>query len=220
MRIRHFFWTTLLLLCVLVASCQKETIPSHLTVPVGSTTNLNTSGSWKSSRTFIATVTANGLISGKHVGSCTISDNKNRCTVTVTPTTTLFKDPVTKWGVSQSYVTNQEGNDYESEDNSITYITNDAVSPARVYLFENGKLNSVGLLINITYAVDVVDHILERYNNIGERNNAFYFIDGKDLDEATTLVIYKAYNSSYYLITYADSKQVKNRSRIFNTMIL
>ena len=205
---------------VLATSCTKEdngtnrvNIPSSVSVKVGSSVNLGYVQEWQTSRKFVATVTGEGLITGKHVGSCTISCGNASCNVTVNPATTLFTDPVVKWGASKSYVISIEGTPDTQTETAIKYQTNHTIAPVRMYAFDdNGRLEGAVIAIKIAYAVDVIDHITERYYPIGERDDVFYFLDGYSVDEATTIVAYEYYNSSYYWLMYMPNNISKGIS--------
>lgn len=200
---------------ILLIGCEKENttigrsnepspnIPSQITVKVGQTHNLGSTQSWTTSSAFVATVSGNGMVMGKHVGKCIASCPFGSCNVTVLATINLFRDPITQWGMSKSEVIAHEGNDYtETSSGNLAYTTGNSIAPNIGYLFQNGGLNSVLIPVLSNYKNEVIDHLSQRYRYIGVENNIYYFADGNSSSDATTAVQFSRYNSSYWQILY------------------
>lgn len=208
-----------------VIGCKKEEakeeihIPSDVAIKVGSSVNLGYVKPWQSSRGFVATVTGEGLIEGKHVGTCRVSCDEAYCNVTVNPTITLFRDPVLEWGCSRDYIRNIEGEPTTDNDNGITYKDNSSCAPIRMYLFGDNGLRSAAILIDIDKAGAeyVTDHILERYNAFGMSGDMFVFADGETSNDATVVVGFYPYKTTgYWVLMYTpnNSHKTSARSRI------
>ena len=161
---------------VLLVGCEKENetnnrgggtsvnIPSQITVNVGQTYSLGSTQSWSSSSEFVATVTGNGTVTGKHVGNCRVSCSAGSCSVTVRATINLFGDPYTEWGASKSQVIAYQGSDYqETSSGDLAYTTGNEIAPNVGYMFQNGGLKAVMIPIKTAYKDDAVDHLKQRY---------------------------------------------------------
>lgn len=179
-------------------------VPSQASVKVGQTYNLGSAQSWSSSNTFVATVSNDGIITGQHVGSCTVSCPYGSCRVTVSATMNLFPDPITQWGLSKSQVIAQAGYNYqETANGDLAYETGNSVAPYLGYSFENGGLSMTMLFVKTAYTNQVVDHLSERYKFMYKEGSSFVHIDGNTLNESKTMVILRYYNSSYWAVVYS-----------------
>lgn len=208
-------WVYLVLTSVLVVliGCSKEVetpdegIPSYIYIKVGEIYDLGEIGPWSSWNKFIATVWHNGKITGQHVGTCTINCpyDERRCKVVVEPNVTLFRDPITRWGMDKGDVISREGNDYQmdSETGIITYNTENHIAPYVGYKFTNNKLTMTLLFISSTYKEDAYKHLEERYKFAYNQDGSYVFIDRDTYNEASTIVILKYYNSSYWGVIYS-----------------
>lgn len=206
----------LALFSMLFVGCEKENnngnlsanIPARVSVNVGKTYDLGVSGTWSSSKPFLATVTSSGVVKGNHVGSCELyysnQGNTSSCQVEVQANINLFPDPITQWGMSKSSVISRVGNDYQTtSDGNIAYETDNTVAPYVGYQFTNGVLSSTLLVIKKAYKDQAFDHLSERYEYIYEENNQYMFVDANTIGEATTTVLLKSYNNSYWEIFYS-----------------
>lgn len=201
---------------VLMVGCEKENenngygggsnvnIPSSITVNVGQTYSLGSTQSWSSSSEFVATVTGNGTVTGKHVGNCRVSCSAGSCNVTVRATINLFSDPYTQWGASKSQVIAYQGSDYTetSSGNGLSYSTGNSIAPNIGYVFQNGGLSAVLIPVMVEYKSQVIDHLSQRYRYLGETGGEHYFADGNSASDATTAVQFKRYNSNYWQVLY------------------
>ena len=91
---------------ILFVGCSKDennqnslNIPSNVSVKVDSSVNLGSVQSWVSSNTFVAEITNEGVVTGKHVGKCTVNCSGASCSVTVTANNTLYTEPIMDWGI-------------------------------------------------------------------------------------------------------------------------
>lgn len=180
-------------------------VPSQASVKVGQTYNLGSAQSWSSSNTFVATVASNGIITGQHVGNCTVSCPYGSCRVTVSATINLFRDPITQWGMSKTQVISQEGYDYEeTSGGAIGYQTGNTIAPVLMYTFQNNKLKTASIMVKNTYTSQVVDHLKERYRYLGYEGGAYYFADGVSSSDSKTAVVLQYLNTSYWAVHYAE----------------
>ena len=163
-------------------------------VNVGSSYNLGATSNWSTSDSFVATVSNSGLVTGKHVGTCTVSSNAGSCRITVKATINLYRDPITQWGCSKQTIINQWGNDYSETSSALGYKGDDF---SYVYMFDNnGLLNSVAILFTPSLTSQVVNHLKQRYDYTYD-NGEYVFTNHK-----TTGVVVKKYNSNYWVAMY------------------
>lgn len=139
---------------------------------------------WSSSKPEIASVDTLGKVKGLRVGESTImvmsADRtmSDTCHVTVKATNFLYKEPVGEFGMSITQIKqketrslfseDEEGIVYEGENASVLYI---------MYLFEDGKFNSCGIILKEdSYTATQASLFLkQRYEYIGQESNVFYF---------------------------------------------
>ena len=208
------FWLLLSAVAVLLTGCEKENdyagagssvnVPSQITVKVGQTYNLGSTKSWQSSKEFVATVSNTGIVTGQHVGDCTVSCPNGSCRVSVKANINLYNDPITQWGLSKSQVIAQQGYNYqETESGDLAYETGSSIAPYLGYSFENGGLSMTILFVKTSYTNQVVDHLSERYKFMYKEGSSFVFINGNTTSESYTMVILRYYNSSYWAVAYS-----------------
>lgn len=222
MKQKHLF-LFLLVFVLILEGCTKEPIPddpgnnaggsggSNVSIPslayvrVGESYNLGSAQSWTSSNTFVATVLNNGIITGQHVGNCTVSCPYGACRVRVSATINLFRDPITQWGLSKSQVIAQEGNNYEeTTGGAIGYSTGNTIAPLLMYTFENNKLKTAAITVKTSYKNQAVDHLKERYRYLGYEGGAYFFADGVSSSDSKTAVVLQYFNTSYWVVMYTE----------------
>ncbi len=194
-----------------MVGCEKEgdvkrvNIPSQIHVKVGQTYDLGSTQSWSSNKTFVASVNGNGVITGQHVGECTVSCADGSCRVIVQANVNLFEDPITQWGWNRAQVFSKAGSNYQqTSEGNYTYETGNGIAPYLVYTFTNGSLTSALLMVKTSYTNQVVDHLSERYKFMYKEGTSFIFLDGNSMTDATTMVILKYYNSTYWAVFYSE----------------
>lgn len=108
------------LLCTGITSCgnddedvvpaEEVTTPKTVSVAFGASASLGlgqiAEGIY-SENPFIAEVDAQGIVTGKHVGSTVVHNGNQTVNVTVTGTVNLFPEPVTAWGATMDEVKKQ-----------------------------------------------------------------------------------------------------------------
>lgn len=162
---------------------------------------------------YVATVDQDGLVSGCHVGECVVGISttdgiSTECTVTIKPRSMLYVEPYLEFGGSASDIKRYEkraiysetasGLIYKGENSNVRYV---------VYVLENGKMKSSGVLLaNTSYCVNECNEYLsERYDAMGVYEGVIMFngrgkIIGFSLDESlglNTLYISESSAKSY-----------------------
>ncbi len=202
-----------LLLCVSVittmGACTKDKeadegldIPKNITIEVGEDYNLNVNQEWTSTKDFVALVDGSGKISGSHVGECDILCNKGKCHVTVNPNYTLYREPLCENGLTKDYVLSMYGTPYSDNEGTIIYETGQESAPYVMYMFENGTLKDAAVVVKKTYESSLKKHLNNRYVYIQYDDGFYQYTNAYTWEEVTKIVMYRSYNSSYYIVMY------------------
>lgn len=213
-RISFFSWSLMLAVLVsglVVTGCEsddeeKPTLtPSELSLYVDESATLTYKGdgkcTWTSTEPLIASVTQNGVVTGKLVGNTTIKANDLTCKVEVKPQYNTYYEPCMEWGCAQSVVKNHMNgyvlNDADSE--SLSY-KGKGKAILYLYTFENNMLEMSGLAISSSYTSEITSFLSERYIPVllDEDSYSFMFTDVKK----NTLVVLQIYSASTLLIAY------------------
>lgn len=141
---------------------------------------------WKTSNDFVADVDANGNVEAQHVGVATVyatSENLiDSCLIDVIGKYNTFIEPYVKIGATKSEIKALEKRTLGNEkDDRLEYVdTNNKVKQI-IYLFEDGKLNGVGVLLKlyVTDAAELGKFFNERYNLVGEKDDVIFLTNGK-----------------------------------------
>lgn len=122
---------------------------------------------WTSSNDFVASVDKDGKVVANHVGEAIITATKDgeaaTCKVVVKATDNAYVMPVTAWGESMANVENAMGDAYvkntaASDAESLFFGTKtDLGFPWYIYIFENGKLTSSSLTVELDDELKAVD---------------------------------------------------------------
>lgn len=193
----------LFLLPVLVFSCtEKEQFitltDTHVTIFYDGSKQLSVNYStdelksnvynYTTSDSTVVKVSQSGLVSGVSIGSAivkiTSKDGKytDECSFTVSPKSTLYKEPYVVFGSSISTVKSNESRTIYSETaTSIIYTDTDIDVRNVMYLFENAKSTSALVTLTQTSAIsaEVTTFLKERYQYLGVSNGVYYFKDRK-----------------------------------------
>lgn len=175
--------------------------------------------SWTSENEFVAKVDQNGLVKGGHVGTTNIiasnGTSVGRCTVTIVPKYNLYDTPILNWGISMTQIRAAEthtiagsGTDY------LAYNYNNGTRTALVtYMFKNGGLNGIVVVLNQSYYVDLGYYLLERYVPIGSSDGMYMFADGLTQSQSRTIIGFDYMTISgtkYASATYMSSASISN----------
>ena len=202
---------------ILFVGCSKDedkqnslNIPSSVSVKVDSSVNLGSVQNWTSNNTFIAEVTNEGLITGKHVGECTVSCSGASCSVTVTANNTLYTEPIIDWGISKSELISRKGQPDNENGNALVYETGNSAAPYEMYTFKNGVLESSAMVVMSSYTSSLTDHITDRYYPVYYDDDYYYFANAYALSDANLLVVLGlADNAQYWLVMYMEHSSSK-----------
>lgn len=211
-----------IILIILFVGCSKDennqdslNIPSNVSVKVDSSFNLGSVQSWVSSNTFVAEITQEGVITGKHVGNCTVNCSDASCSVTVTANNTLYEEPITDWGISKSELISRKGQPDRESGNTLIYETGNSAAPYEMYTVKNGILETSAVLVLSSYTSSMTDHILDRYYPVYYDDDYYYFANAYTLSDASIVVVAGlSDNAQYWLVMYMDYSSAKTVSSI------
>lgn len=165
-----------------------------LTLNAGETHDIGNGSGWKSANPLVASVSGS-TIKANCVGNTTISSGSSNIKVTVKATHFDFNDPCLQWGASKSSVKSymSKYNLFNEKSTSLTY-DGSGKTYMYSYLFENGKLNSSGILVESYYSSDITTYLKERYYPVlVSEDDVIYMVDAKQ----ETLALVSVYTSGY-----------------------
>lgn len=166
----------------------------NLTLNAGETHDIGNGSDWKSANPLVASVSGS-TIKANCVGNTTISSGSSNIKVTVKATHFDFNDPCLQWGASKSSVKSymSKYNLFNEKSTSLTY-DGSGKTYMYSYLFENGKLNSSGILVESYYSSDITTYLKERYYPVlVSDDDVIYMVDAKQ----ETLALVSVYTSGY-----------------------
>lgn len=143
---------------------------------------------WKSSDESVATVDANGKLSGKKIGMITLTATsgniKLTSTVTVVPYSNLCKEPYFQAGANIATTKGRELRPLAGETaTSLIYAGENSKLRNVLYLFTDYKMTSGTLLLATTNEVinESARFYKERYTYLGMENDTYFYGDGNNL---------------------------------------
>lgn len=169
---------------------------------------------------FIAKVEKDGTIEGEHVGATNIViDDKYTISVEVKGKVNTYDDPITKWGCNSSYIKeNQKQGTWSNKSDEETIMYEDCGKADFVmYMMENGKLISSGVVISSLYASDMGKYLSERYFMIPYDLGDYTIggLDAYEIKDAKTVVALKVYSSKYLMVVYMPYSNNKTKAGIY-----
>lgn len=174
----------------------------NLTLNAGETHDIGNGSGWKSANPLVASVSGS-TIKANCVGNTTISSGSSNIKVTVKATHFDFNDPCLQWGASKSSVKSymSKYNLFNEKSTSLIY-DGSGKTYMYSYLFENGKLNSSGILVESYYSSDITTYLKERYYPVQvSEDDVIYMVDAKQ--ETFALVsVYTSGYSVYVMVVY------------------
>lgn len=202
---------------VALSSCSDDekdapsnpSIPKTKTMTVGDTWNIGVNGVSTTDNDFIVSVTDKSVATAEHVGDCIISNGDSRCNVSVKGRISLYKDPITQWGISKSQLISICGNDYIEQNGNIGYKSNDPNCPMVAYMFKNNALNGVVVLVSTKKSEILAEFLVERYLPVEQSGYEYYFVNNNNPSKVTTVVMLSFYDADYWMVTYVSA----NKSR-------
>ena len=168
-----------------------------------------------SSNPFVAYASGN-KVSAFHIGETTLLVNgKHTIPVKVKPLYTLYDDPVNNWGCSMDYVRShqKQGTISKSTETTLTY-DNAGGASRLVYMFENGKLKSIGALVSTNHASVYGKYLAERYiMTTYYEGSKSYFVgfDGLSAKTSTTFIQMEVTSVDYITTIYIPTSSAKSR---------
>ena len=174
---------------------------------------------WESDNEFVATV-KNSAITGQYVGKTSVkSATKNLSfTVEVKPRYNTYEEPYLEWGASKSAIKAKYGTPKSEDTYSLLYQTSNPNAPIMLYVFENGKMATCGVVCKISTAYQLGDFLVERYVpvkvDVDNYSATLIHCYGKISDPQIDYGVAMQYNSSIggILVAYTGVNNSKSRS--------
>lgn len=174
---------------------------------------------WSSENEFVATV-KNNVITGQYVGKTMVkSTTKNMSfSVEVKPKYNTYEEPYLDWGASKSAIKAKYGTPKSEDTNSLLYQTSNSSAPIMLYVFENGKMSTCGVVCKISTAYELGDFLVERYVpvkvDVDNYSATLLHCYGKISDPQVDYGVAMQYNSSIggILVAYTHVNSSKSRS--------
>lgn len=202
----------------------RPNIPAGRDMKVGETYNLGYKAQWESSNEYAATVNNDGVVTAVRKGIAKIYSSQENlwCIVSVTPSYTLYNEPIMQWGISKNSLKSQKGTPDQVTSTVLSYETGNTIAPLEMYLFENDRLSSASIVVKLAYAEEMVEHLVQRYVpvEIDLEDYNVYLVDPAPSGERKVYVLVQAYNKSYCLVAYMNVSDSTTRSDSDRTELL
>ena len=161
---------------------------------------------FESENEYHAVVSENGLVSALFVGETNVivSDGRSSATlrVIVIPQSNLYDEPYLEWGDSMANVAKFCGTPDATESDALIYMYPSQSVDMLSYMFENDKLDSVGVMVKVRYASELAKYLAERYLPVTNTQQAGYvFVNGLK-PESVTMMIAMKQSGNYFMVIY------------------
>lgn len=174
---------------------------------------------WSSENEFVATV-KNNVITGQYVGKTTVKSASKNMTfsVEVKPKYNTYEEPYLDWGASKSAIKAKYGTPKSEDTSSLLYQTSNSNAPIMLYVFENGKMSTCGVVCKVSTAYELGDFLVERYVpvkvDVDNYSATLLHCYGKISDPQVDYGVAMQYNSSIggILVAYTHVNSSKSRS--------
>lgn len=139
--------------------------------------------SWSSEDEFVATIDEAGEVTAQHVGStiikakATAGNGSGTINMNVIPKYHTYEDPLFLFGESKQKIKNRETNKIQRETDNVLYYATSNPYILRMYSFDSNRLKGVAVTCSWSFALEVMNFLLERYMPIGSDNDEFFFIN-------------------------------------------
>lgn len=177
---------------------------------------------WNSDNEFVATV-EHGVITGQFVGKTTVQSTNNLSfSVEVKPLYHTYDEPCLDWGASKSTIKAKYGTPKSEDSSNLLYQTSNSNAPIMLFMFENGKLSSSGVVCKISAVSQLADFLLERYVPVKVDTNNYsatlLHCYGKISDPQVDYGVAMQYSSSIggILVAYAPTTSTSRSSESIN----
>lgn len=164
---------------------------------------------FSSNNEFVATVNPSGLVTAIRIGEANIEvandQSKAILSVTVTPQSTLYDEPICDWTLNRSQVIEKEGEPFHQLETSIGYMVDNNASPMKVYVFDDqDKLIGSSVIVSKLFSSELDIFLLERYKRFYELPGRYY-IDALTFETANKVVYIEDYDEDYKILVYAST---------------
>lgn len=206
---KSYFFLLAVLPIIILPSCGDDdddvitVVPSSVFMHYGDTQQLTAESAtgWTSENDFVATVDQRGLVTGGHIGSTHIVAYNGKvsasASITIAPKYNLYDTPLLLFGASKSVIKSKETHAFDVEtetDKLLNYVYTKNGHPCIVsYLFTDGALTTVMVMLSYSDYAQAALYLLERYQPVYEFDGGFAFINSMALTNADLLVYFSTY---------------------------
>lgn len=172
---------------------------------------------WNSDNEFVATISKDGVVTGEHIGKAVITATSNNgeaiCEIEVKAKYSTFTEPVLEFGASKSTIKSKEKRTLLTEDaTSLSFKSDKSPVQGVIYLFENGKMKSVGVFVNLSSSRETTNFLLERYMPVATGTRNVVGIMLNNLPDLATMSVAIGVEPEYALVGYMPYSRNKTRS--------
>lgn len=161
---------------------------------------------YESENSYIASVSSDGVITAKRVGSTIVhikNANKNfsaTCEVAVTPQYNMFREPYLEFGATPTTIKVYEKRVLASETTtSLIYTGENSYLKNLLYLFENSAYTSSGCIVPTVYSSLLGSYMAERYVYLGTSSDDIMLFLSTDSKTAAALELY---STAYWIAAF------------------
>lgn len=195
---------TLITIAMIVMSCKKDEKPSYsinqsaitlnydkthqFQVKLGANDIDESTLTWTSSDETVGTISQSGLFIAKKIGKTTITGKNSQSSVisevTITPYSTLCKEPFLELGSTVSVVKSKETRILAGENaTGLIYTGENAKIRNALYIFKDNSLTSAAILLanNDSLVEEAFKFFGERYTFEGKSDDNILFFSNKNL---------------------------------------
>ncbi len=220
-----FFWA--IAAAVAMASCSKneeDVSLSKMSYTLYHSQNENIQGvnvsnlNWSSDNEFVAMI-SNGVIESQFVGKTIVRefDHGLSFNVEVIPKYSLYEEPCLDFGASMETIRSRYGTPYISDLEYLIYKSSNENAPYYWYMFENGKLRSSCVIVQLSAAYPLENFLSERYLTLeGDMNTkSFAHFYGEITDPKVDYGVGVTYNSSVdgLVVVYSNLSDLNTKTR-------
>lgn len=172
---------------------------------------------WESDNEFVATVANNGIVTGEHIGKAIIiatsANGEAKCEVEVKAKYNTFTEPILDFSASKSTIKSKEKRELQREDEtSLTYKPDKSPVQSVIYLFENGKMKTAGVFVNLSSSRETTNFLLERYMPVTTGSGNIVGIMLNNIPDLATMSVAIGVEERYAIVMYTAYDRSKTRS--------
>lgn len=180
-----------------------------------------TSTTWSSSDTTVGKINQSGYFTAKKIGTVTVTGTSAsytlKSTVTVTPYSTMCKEPFYQMGQNMASTKNREFRTLTFQSaTGLTYAGENSKLRDVLYAYDNDSMTAAALLLGNTpdVAAEAYKFFNERYTPLEAEENISFFTDNKNLIIGVSVDDTLGFNAIY--VDYSLLSTIAVKQKHFN----